>query len=288
MVLHQVTIYAAEHLEFLIALIIATIGIVLAIYYRKNPLKGKPVYRDRGISLIEKDKSIFPDKFNILYGNEEIQRLNKYYIILWNNGHDTVDGITSEQNPLRIEFSEDAKILRVRMLVQTDPAMNFAYEIKGNKLFLRFNYIEKSEGISLEVLHTGSEKYGDIVGSLKGFPEGFEDYGKIINRSTFAKISGGNPQISKQRDHAAKLLFGVVNSVIFSVVAAVFGVIVAFSIISTALRPSISTNLSLMSSTLYFYLLIMLFYSFLLVVIGGLGVWNWKRRVPKPLEIPDI
>ena len=164
--------------------LIGVIGLILTlILYRASRIGPRPVFQCRALRIIEKDEKALRDKLEILFEGKSIPRLTETYIIFWNSGKAILDGegIASD-DPLRLKFSENAEVLRVRVLKVTRTANKFIAEINSssqNEVIYSFDYLDPGDGATIEILHTAQERYPKVQGTIRGVPKGVLDWGLI-------------------------------------------------------------------------------------------------------------
>jgi len=159
--------------------IIITAGITFYVATRFTP-KPKPIFQDFAFRIIEEKINILPKDIKILYGDKNVPRLSKYYIIFWNNGYVNLDGKTiQERDPLRLEFDKDAEIFEVKIISPLKPTIGLEFSHHDNVVNFSFNDLEPNEGFNLEVLHTGIHPKAELKGSFKNINNGIKYKGQI-------------------------------------------------------------------------------------------------------------
>jgi hypothetical protein len=164
----------------LIFLFLAILGIVLAIYfYFKSKRNRIPKYAVRSINLIEDSIGKIGD-VEISYAQNKIKNLSIARVAFWNDGSETISsGDVAPLNPIKICCSGTTDFLGIEIVYKKNLANNFSLspitsskeptKHLQNELFINFDYIDKDEGIILQIFHTG--KTGEeiqIQGSIKG------------------------------------------------------------------------------------------------------------------------
>jgi hypothetical protein len=150
-----------------------------AVYTKRHPNKPKPVFQDRFFKLIDIGEHDPEYNLSLKYFDRTIPRLTNYIMIIWNAGEDTLLGSNiSEEDPLVVEFEQDAEVLRVKV-IETNETIQFEPLMVENKVDLKFNYMEPNQGVRLDILHTGKVPNPKIRGSIRGIPEGIIYFGTI-------------------------------------------------------------------------------------------------------------
>ena len=124
-------------------------------------------------NLIEKDKTT-PKELKLLYYEDEVPRLTRTTFTLFKKGYQTILGEKIlKEDPLRLEFAPDTKILDYSILKVTREVNNFEIiKTAANVLEINFNFLDSNDGISVTVLHTGDNTVPNIAGTIIGLPDG--------------------------------------------------------------------------------------------------------------------
>lgn len=250
----------------IIGVVLSGAGVVIAVRAR---IGARLVYQLRALGSIEREKRALPEEVEILFEGRSVPRVMMTYAILWNSGRATVYGenIVADE-PLRLEFSEGAEVLRTRILRVTNKSNDFTTEIAPDprsKVICSFDYLDANDGATIEILHTDKKQYPKVRGRIRGVPKGVLDWGRI---SEFQKFQSSSSIVSS---------IVSINNKIFPWMVFVFGiVIIAFHL------PSDSETLTRLSRIFGFVILI-LAYS-----LPVLFLWVHRRRFPKSLIIEDI
>jgi hypothetical protein len=107
---------------------------------------------------------------------------------IWNSRWAVVRGVDiAEKDPLRIGFRE-GEILDVRSVKETREAIQFEAEARGGVCYMDFDFLDRHDGVVLDLLHTGSDTdKPSIQGTVKGLPAGVSYYGDLTKPSQTAK-----------------------------------------------------------------------------------------------------
>jgi hypothetical protein len=103
---------------------------------------------------------------------------------IWNPRWAIVDGADiAESDPLRITF-RGADVLDGRVVTQTRPAISFTADTHDGDCFINFDFLDRHDGVVLELLHTAGETARPSVqGTIKGLPAGVSYYGELNSTS---------------------------------------------------------------------------------------------------------
>lgn len=246
------------------------VGIILAVYfYRRTILGARLVYQKRALRLIGKDKGELPAEVEIRFRGRIVERLTKTFVVLWNSGRLTVDGSQIVGgDPLRVEFAEGSEILEARVLRSTRPVNGIRLEDFGQlgKAVIAFEFLDAGDGAVLEFLHTSSERFPKILGSVKGIPKGISDWGRI------------RPVISSQQKSSSAAGFWRAYMTTVPYVVPIIGL----GALVFGLYPRPSDSIA--QPDRIFVIVMGAFNLF----VGLAMIWASRRRFPKPLQIPEL
>lgn len=160
--------FISEHAEA----VLAVLSIFLAVFfYLKGRRFKQPLYCIRSAHLIrnmDKRKGVL----EITYDGESIANLTATKVAFWNNGSETIDGRDiAPADPLLIRVSEGHKILDVEVLGAIRVANEFSISKSsdGASAAFSFNFLDKGEGATIQILHTGSSSRDiEVRGTIKG------------------------------------------------------------------------------------------------------------------------
>ena len=150
--------------------IVGVIGIVLAVvFYLKGKEKKEFSYCLRSRTLIRKKKAKF-EKLSIDYGGKKIDDLCVSNLTIWNSGNKTLnasDMVTSKE--LTITALEDGKILDVEILKCSEETNKFSLQLfDEHTVKILFDYVDKMEGVVIQIIHTGTNDSIEIDCKIKG------------------------------------------------------------------------------------------------------------------------
>ncbi|MXZ10258.1 MAG: hypothetical protein F4Y79_12540 [Gemmatimonadetes bacterium] len=164
--------------------LIGIVGLIIGWFlYKKNRRIAKPSFQKSSLRLLGGNEDNLPREVTILFKGEEVDRLTKTTLILWNNGTEVLDGEKIVgKDPIKISFNEGDSILSYKILQKTKEVNDFSVsrdEDNSHQLLIEFSYLDPSDGISLELLHDSKKRYPKVQGSIMGLPKGFEDLGIV-------------------------------------------------------------------------------------------------------------
>lgn len=265
--------------------LIGIIGIILGIFgifsYRISKSVAKPSYQKSSLRLIGRNEDNLPKYVTVTYKGNEVDRLTKTTLTIWNDGTETLDGSdVVDSDPLLISFKENDKILSYKILKKTKEANAFSLikcEAFTNKLRLEFEYLDPKDGVVIELLHDSEERYPEFSGTIKGLPSGFVDQGRVMQRKR--NNYKGPLKILLDRP---KLNF--VPAIMIGLVMTLFGLlpqeardfIVGFF-------PESSTQKSIEHQPIFFVVLGVTY-----AAIPAFALWVRRKKYPKQLDVSEI
>jgi len=116
------------------------------------------------------------ERLKFFYDGVEVTNLNICSVILWNRGRRTLSGTDiAPRDPLRVELPEGCRALTAEVEASRE-AINLraAIDAAGTRIEITFDFLDKSDGGSVEILYQGEPRAKPILaGTLRGAPAGF-------------------------------------------------------------------------------------------------------------------
>lgn len=123
----------------------------------------------------------------LIYKNKDIANLAITKIAIWNSGNDVInwDKVVKEK-PLRIMArNSDSKILDVSIVSCLEETNKFTLtNTEDNEVDIKFDYIDKREGIVVQIIHTGAPFSFYVDCKIKG-GEKVKNLNKKIEKITY-------------------------------------------------------------------------------------------------------
>jgi len=142
-------------------------------------------------SLIGSFQSALPQNISITYDNKPVEKVSSSVFVIWNSGNKGIDGERLNTiDPLRIEACDGTSILRYNIQKVNNKTNNIKispHHLSLNTLFISFDFLNKKDGLRVEVLHTGSIESLCVKGELKGIKP-LNKKNKIISNKAFEFI----------------------------------------------------------------------------------------------------
>lgn len=250
--------------------LIGLIGVVLGVhFYRASRVGARLAYQAGGLRVIGGKEPELPTEVTVLFNNQAVSRVTKTVVVLWNCGTRTISGEdVVADDPLRITFEEEAEILKADVIDRTKDVNKFRVEKSTtlpHEAICWFDYLDAGDGVVMEVLHTSSERFPRIAGSVRGIPRGVADYGGLpIWRSRSRRTYLYSPRNPRQ------LVWAML---IYGLVCVVMGILALTDVLSTESPPSRGLELGVG------------FAGFVFVAFGLLLLWVTRRRFPRALSV---
>lgn len=160
------------------------VGLVGLLLYLKSRAKSLLAYQQWAVHLVGGSKPALPGEVEITYQGIKVPRLTRTTIVLWNAGTVTIRGSEAvAADPLRLVFALNTQVLRVRIVDVTRPMIGFQGSVNpaaASEVLLAFDYLDPRDGASIEILHTGDQRYPHVMGTIIGLPKGLRDWGRIL------------------------------------------------------------------------------------------------------------
>ncbi len=163
--------------------ILGVLGLAAAVlFYLRSRKVSRLAFQHDVITLVGASGAAFPDEVEIRFSGDIVPRVTADRIVLWNDGNTTLGASQIvESDPLRAELKEDSSLLKVS-------ALKCSREVNGCSVGrckdsqriadIHFDFLDPGDGIAFEILHSGSPRDLDILGTLRGMPSGIKNYGR--------------------------------------------------------------------------------------------------------------
>lgn len=148
--------------------------------------KAEPsiAYQSAHQTVIGNYSNKFEGKELKLYFNDElVEQVSKTQIAMWNQGAKTVKGSDIvAKDPIRIVSPEGSKILAFSIISSTREINGCKLEMNNDSLeeiLLAFDYLDRRDGVVIEIIHTGGKLKPVPHGNIKGMPKGIRNKGSV-------------------------------------------------------------------------------------------------------------
>jgi hypothetical protein len=159
--------------------------IAAIIFYFRPRKQTRLSYVHLGEHVLGSALATLPPAIVVQYNGISIPRLTKSILIFWNSGENTVNGEDIvAKDPLRFQVGDDGQILSAAILKSSRAVNDFSIlktpVVGANEITFNFNFLDKDDGVVVEILHTSTDRKPCIKGTLKGLPQGFRNLGQFI------------------------------------------------------------------------------------------------------------
>jgi len=154
----------------LVNLLIGLLGLTIAIifYYKQKKVKR--------INYVCRTTNLLCDtnkwgKLRVSYSRKRIKCLSTSFIAFWNSGTETISREDiAIAAPLRILLDEKDELLEAEIIKCNNHANCISLSItQTNQLIVSFDYLDKTDGAILRIIHTGKEYPTPVmIGEIKG------------------------------------------------------------------------------------------------------------------------
>lgn len=206
-----------------------------------------------------------------------VENLTKIEIVFWNEGKDTLknENIVID-DPLLIKFSNDTIILSAKIIKQTRD-INKSYiqisKTNPNIAYFGFDYLDQNDGMIFEVIHTDINIYPEIMGTIKGIPEGIQNFGQV--------------DLFNSKNCKNKITCLLNSRWLLSLLMSFIGVFLILTGVYPSILETVQSYSILNSSNTYirvFFIFIGVFYFAFSVLL----FLQKRKRFPKKLILKDI
>jgi hypothetical protein len=158
--------------------VIAAIGsfLISKYYFHRSKREKLPCYEIVNMPVVSNTMPSIPN-VSIHYSGhgESIPQLGYAAVTIWNDGAETIrKGDVPKNDPFVIVAKDGCVILHVFVATTVNPANNFSISRnrEKNRVQISFDYMDKGEGISVGLLHTGMSAgqlslEGSVIGAGK-------------------------------------------------------------------------------------------------------------------------
>lgn len=173
--------------------VLAVLSFFYAIYCQhKNKEKKEFSYLKQSNNLIRKKKSKF-EKLSVSYDGQEIEDLCITKFTIWNSGNKTLNDVDIVKNKeLTIATCDDDKILDVELIICSEETNEFRIvKIDERTVKIMFDYVDKKDGVVIQIIHTGTSDSINIKCKIKGgnsLKSNVNDASMKIFKKVFTKV----------------------------------------------------------------------------------------------------
>lgn len=174
--------------------LLSIFGIAFSIYtWIANKEKKKISYYIDSYEIVRAGKNVIPE-FEILYSGQPISDLTVSRFAIWNSGNRVLNSSDIvDTKPLSI-MSDDGgpDILAASVIKCSEESNDFMVTKKdAHCVEIKFDYVDKQDGVIIQILHTGSVNNITVSGLIKGGKKlkNVEKHSSTIKNKKALKIS---------------------------------------------------------------------------------------------------
>lgn len=251
--------------------LIGLLGIAAAgITYVLSRQRSIISYRTRGVRLLGHAESKLPKEVSVQYRGRDIPRLTRSVVVLWNDGEKTITGadIVGE-DPIRIDTGADSSVVACTLLRATRPVLQAACQPSAqdaNTVIVTFGFLDPSDGLVVELLHTGQERHPKVLGTIRGIPQGPKNRGRVVSQ---------RPQMREMPFNRSRKTFATIV-VVVGVLVSLSGILLPlFDQQGPTAKTAVPRYALLSAGALY-------------AGLGCLVLWRLRRRYPRALHSEEL
>ena len=178
-------------MEVFIGIVGIVVGIAgsLVAYFRPR-IKKRLACQMTYTCYFREDEYRLPKDAKFTFQDEDVARLTKTTIVLWNKGTEELYGKSIDAgDPICVSFSEGDRILSHEFVTCTreSTAPDAVRGIADHELRLYYDYLNPGDGFALEVVHDSADSLPEVKGSVKGL-------GPALSRCTSQELARLPPQ----------------------------------------------------------------------------------------------
>lgn len=227
-------------------------------------------YRTRGVRLLGQAGSKLPDGVTVQYQGKDIPRLTRSVVVLWNDGETTISGTDLIPNdPLRIVVEDDTSVVACTLLKSTRAVLQANCTLRkdnSQEVLLNFGFLDPSDGVVVELLHTGRDLHPRVKGTVRGIPQGPKNRGRVLPKKP--------PSVSVPLLRSRKA---------FALIVVTVGCAISIAGVMTSTVSTISPPTKTVAPK---YALISA--GALYAGLGCLMLWMLRRRYPRSLHSEEL
>jgi hypothetical protein len=228
------------------------------------------VYQQRALSLI--DDAARSSGVQIVHEGRTFPRITKTYVVMWNVGRLIQATDIDAADSLRFEVSSDAEIVGARVMKSSNHSNVSVSREKSNAanaVTVTFDELGPGDGAVIEILHTSPDRFGVLLGAIRGMAAGPQDRGPL--RRPFNPLPSQVPAAFKAIGTTAFVLIFGIGALL--VLLSAFGPHLALRF-GPHVGP-VMTVIESVSDVIYAVLALML-------------LAQMRRRFPEDLAIPEL
>lgn len=243
-------------------------------------VKGKPNkslrHHCETFLIIDRSKADRPEQIEILFLGKKVESLYKTLIYFWNDGNQTIKKNDLETiDRLKISTIESESILSVNIVKNTRDVINFSLMNEERIYEVNFDYLDPTDGVVIEVLHTGQPEDLNFSGTVMGILDkvgASKSKNKFFSKLAEALLEALNI-FHTSKKHPKTFGFAIVF----------VGAMVMSMGVYTLFNPNIILEKTLTQSRWAWFIL-----GFLYITSGIYFIYSHKNPYPKNLNLEKV
>ncbi len=146
------------------------ISLPYAIYVSiKGKIKKEFSYTSDSNYIIRNGKNTI-SQLKLTFDDKPIKNLTATKIAIWNSGNQVINAtemVNSKELSIQIS-SESNEILAAEIIASSEETNQFSLSTNPKSVKISFDYVEKNDGVVIQVLHTGPQESLTVTGKIKG------------------------------------------------------------------------------------------------------------------------
>jgi hypothetical protein len=205
-----------------VGVLVGAIGIAVALYTIFRRTKGRLLYQQASIRLLDPRRNSLLNNVSVLYGDKKVPRISLTHIAIWNNGRSAVRSTdVSEHRPISLQLVGEGEILEasvpVKIAEENAPVVTIGTERQS--LSLNFSFLNPGDGIIVRMIHTSEKSNVLVSGKLIDLPE-IHNAGQL--GLTSYRSGASTSAIIIRRSRLVVGLYLLVSGILFVVLGTVF------------------------------------------------------------------
>lgn len=246
----------------------------LAVYFYLNPrTRGRLAYQMMSVRYFDEEELSLPEGAKMTFKGDDVDRLTKTLVVLWNIGQDTLSrGDIVQENPLRVCFPEDDRILHEEIVKLTDDTIKADVQARSgaaHELLLSYDYLNANDGFVLKVIHDGRSPYPQVLGRSQRVPNGPENLGTFESAS---EVSSTRAVFVRRYRYIA-------------VGVGLLGILLGLVLLVTGVVMELAPSGQMLDVLDIAQGVIMIVYGVIILMAPAVYYWFKRRRFPKSLSM---
>lgn len=205
-----------------VGVLVGAIGVAIALYTIFRRTKGRLIYQQSGIRLLDTGHSSLVDNVTVLYAEKQVPRISLSHVAIWNSGRSAVRlSDVSERGPISLQLIGEGEILEANLQVtsaaESSPVITLSSDRKS--LVVGFSFFNPNHGVIIRMIHTSGKSNVLVSGTLIDLPNLY-DAGQLGLMQSQSRSS--SKAIIIRRSRFVVGLYLLVSGIIFVVISTLY------------------------------------------------------------------